>query len=528
MLSRLLTVLMISLSALTLSSCFPTKPLAKQKVLRISVEDEPHTLDPRQARDLATATAIHLVYEGLFRAQGGSIPEPALAASYTVSPDQKTYTFKLRPSGWSNGQPVTAHDFEATWKSVLNPTYAAPNAYQLYVIKNGQKAKEGKVPLDQVGVKATDASTLVVELENPTPYFLELLSTYFFYPASPTLLAYQGKEPLDPSRIPTNGPYQLASWKQNEFIVTPHPHYWDRQAVKIDQIAFSHVDNLTAYQLFRKDEVDWTGSPLGTLPTDALQNLKQSGDLKTKSSAGVHLLRLNVEKAPFDNSKVRRAFAYALNRTELVEHVLQGNQIPATGIVPSQTASKSSFFQDGNLNQARAMFKQYLLDNKLTVQTLPPITLLYGNNERSHKIAQVAQQQWKEAFGIEPQLQSVESKVFFSQIKNHDYQISIGSWYADYNDPISYLEIFKYKDNGTNNTQWQNSAYIYLLDQSTQAKNPHQRNSLLLAAEKVLMDEMPVIPLFFNTYNYLQKPTVKGVYFSELGYLDFKHASVSE
>jgi oligopeptide transport system substrate-binding protein len=508
-------------------ACYPKKPIATQNTLRISVEAEPLTLDPRQARDLSTATAIHLLYEGLFRSLGNEKPEPALAESYTLSDDLKTYTFKIRPSLWSDGTPITAADFKETWESVLNPSYAAPNAYQLYVIKNAQLAKEGKVNIDQVGIHTPDASTLVVELENPTPYFLELLSNHFFYPVSKKLRSNTALL-TNQTEVVTNGPYKIAEWKKGEFTAIPNPHYWDKEAVHLEKISFILLDNPTAYQLYQKDGLEWTGSPLATLPVDALQVLKQSGHLKVKPSAGVHLLRLNTAKAPFDNAKLRRAFAYALNRQELVEHVLQGNQLPAMGVVPPSELNNNPLFEDNNLALARSLFKEYLAENNMILEEFPPIAIFYANGERAHKTAQVAQQQWKEAFDVVANLQSVESKVFFSQIKSHDYQIGVGSWYADFQDPISFLEIFKYKNNGTNNTEWENTAYIDLLDESTTTSDSQKRKELLIAAEKVLMDEMPVIPLFFNSYNYLQKPEVKDVYFSELGYLDFKHASIKK
>ncbi len=154
------------------------------------------------------------------------------------------------------------------------------------------------------------------------------------------------------------------------------------------------------------------------------------------------------------------------------------------------------------------------------------MSLYYATGERAHKIAQVAQQQWKEVLGVNVDLQSHDGKVFYNHLKNKNYQIGIGSWFADFRDPISFLEVFKYKENGTNNTQWENTDYISLLDQSSESAHPMHRENLLMQAEKVLIQEMPVVPLFYASYNYLKHPSVKEVYFSELGYLDFKHAYI--
>lgn len=305
-------------------------------ILRISTEGEAQTLDPRRARDLPTATVIHMLYEGLLRNGADGQPAPAIAESYSVSPDQMTYTFILRPSAWSNGEPVTAADFEETWKTLLAPSFPSPNAYQLYPIRGAQAAKEGRASTDAVSVRAVDDKTLVIELEQPTPYFPSLLATHFFYPVHASLRhAPSDASSSSDSQIATNGPFALEKWlKHNELTAIPNPHYWDRSNVHLDQISLILLDNPTALQLFQRGELEWTGSPLSTLSIDALASLKKQGGLEVMPAAGTYLLRINTEKPPFTSPKMRQAFALALNRADLVEHVLQGNQIPAFGIVP--------------------------------------------------------------------------------------------------------------------------------------------------------------------------------------------------
>lgn len=513
---------------LALTACRqPAKPISQQtNTLRMSMEVDPQTLDLRLARGLATVTVMHMLYEGLMRAQADGQPAPALAESFTLSPDQKTYTFHLRPSAWSNGDPVTAHDFEETWKSQLDPQFPGPNAYQLYVIKGAKAAKEGKASLDQVGVHAPDDSTLVVELEQPTPYFLHLTSTHFLYPVHASLRqqSTDSNHSKSGSSIVTNGPFQLEKWShQNELTAIPNPHYWDKDQIRLKQIQLVVIDNPTALQLFENGELDWTGSPLSTLSVDALASLRNKEKLQVTPAAGIYLLRINVEKPPFNHVKMRQAFALALNRGDLVEYVLQGNQVPAFGLIPYSFIPGQPLFEDENLHLARRLFQEALEEQSLTVDKLPQISISYLSNERAHKIAQVAQQQWKKAFGIDIALQSNEGKVYFDLLKNHTYQLGIGSWFADFHDPISFLEIFKLKDNGTNNTQWENPQFIQLLNDSamTQAE---ERNQLLKQAERTIINEMPIIPLFYSSYNYVKNPALKGVYFSELGYLDFKNA----
>ncbi len=505
----------------------PENPVTQQtSTLRISTEGDPQTLDPRRVRDLQTATVIHMLYEGLMRAQPDGQPAPALAERITISPDQKTYTFRLRRSAWSNGQPVTAYDFEQTWKSLLDPQFPSPNAYQLYVIRGAQAAKEGRASSDQIGVHAQDDTTLVVELEQPTPYFLQLTASYFYYPVHASL-RQQGSDSssLPESQILTNGPFKLEKWKrQNELIAILNPHYWDKNQVRLDRISLVVLDNPTALQLFQRSELDWTGSPLSTLSVDALASLSQQGLLKIMPAAGIYLFRVNTEKPPFNHVKMRQAFALALNRVDLVEHVLQGNQEPAFGLIPYTFAKGQPFFEDDDRQLAQRLFQEALEEQSLTVKDFPTVSIYYASGERSHKISQVAQQQWKEVLGVKVDLQSSEAKVYYDRLKNHDYHLGIGSWFADIRDPISFLEVFKLKDNGTNNTQWENPHYIALLDQSSQARLPQEREKLLKQAERIIINEMPIIPLFYASYNYVKNPILKGVYFSELGYLDFKNA----
>lgn len=520
--------------ALLLATCFSCKKWQPEvshppSMLRISTESDPQTLDPRLARDLQTATAIQMLYEGLMRNDLNGQPQPAIAETVTLSPDQKTYTFKLRKSAWSNGQPITAQDFEQSWKSLLDPHFPAPNAYQFYAIKGAKAAKEGQIPLDQVGIQALDEKTLVVELNQPTPYFLHLTATYFFYPVSADLRQRSiTVGPTTDATLVSNGPFKLTKWsKHNELIAIKNPYYWDKQNIQLNKIVVVVVDNSTALQMFGRNELDWTGSPLSTIPADAIVTLKQKADLHTKPGAGTFFFRINIEKEPFAHPKIRQALSLAINRQELVDHVLQGNQMPALNFVPASFIKNPPLYKDHDLQTAQTLLNEFLEEQHLTLKDLAPITLCYATGERGHKIAQAVQQQWKQALGIDVLLQSCESKVFYDLLNSHHYQISIGSWFADVQDPTAFLEIFKFKNNGTNNTQWENSTYIQLLDLAAQETQAEKREALFKQAESVLMQEMPLIPLFYSAYNYLKSPALKGVYFSDLGYLDFKYAYIN-
>ncbi len=496
----------------------------KQAVLRISSEEDPQTLDPRMARSLVNVTYIKMFYEGLInRAQDGSLV-PGVAREANISSDGKTYTFHLRECTWSNGDPVTAYDFASSWKSLLSPDFPAPNAYQFYMIKGAKEAKEGAITVDEVAINAIDSQTLVVELSDPTPYFLELTSTHPFCPVHP-VWASDTSQPFI-----GNGAYQLGHWeKRSEVEAVKNPLYWDADQVKLDKIIVMILDPNTALQMYAANEVDWIGSPLSTIPVDALATLKQENRLGVAPGAGTQWFVFNTEKAPFTNQKMRKAFSLAVNRHDIVEHVTQGNQTPATGVVPlSYGLQALPYFEEFSMGAAKKLFQESLEEMQLSAEELPSISLSYVSTERNHKIAQAVQQQWHEAFGIDVQLDHCESKLYFDRIGKREYTLGMGSWYGDFRDPINFLEIFKSKNNSTNSSQWENKQFIDLLNLSARVNDPKNRMNILRRAERILMNDMPVAPIFHASYNYMKNENVSDVYFSELGYLDFKHAYIEE
>lgn len=502
----------------------PSQKSNSDQHAHIAVADDPTSLDPRFVRDLPSSTTMRLLFEGLMKTTQGGKVIPGIAETVSLSEDKKTYTFYLRPTSWADGTPLTAEDFVQTWKSVLSPSTPAPNAYQLYLIKGAKNAKEGIASIDSIGVKAQDPHTLVVELEYPAPYFLEMVSCHFFFPVHPLTRTLGDK--IEQEKIIGNGPFKLDTWtKRSELKVGKNPYYWDASHVALDGLSLQVLDENTALQLFQAGELDWAGSPLSTLPQDSIISLKQRNILHVLPGAGTFWFRLNTNKLPFTNEKMRRAFALAINRKSLVEHITQGNQLPAIGIIPPAFGIPSSNdYTDNDTETAKILFSEALQEENLSPNTFPSLTLNYAYNDRYHKIAQAIQQQWNQTFGINIALGSNESQVHLDKIKKGDYWISLGSWFADIRDPINFLEIFKLKDTPTNQTFWQSLAFVDLLDRANLEADPEKRLALLAAAEKVLIKAMPVIPLFHSAYNYLKNEKLEGVYFSPLGYLDFKEA----
>lgn len=505
-----------------------TPPEAPKRELRLSISDDPATIDPRVARDLNSITAIRMLFEGLMRPSLDGSLQPGIAESVEVSEDLKRYVFHLREAYWSNGDSVTAHDFEYAWKTILTPSFPAPNAYQLYLIKGARDAKEGKKSLTDVGIDAVNAKTLIVELEESCPYFLELTAFHAFFPVNRKLDEQKSRWSEDAiQEVIGNGPFSIHQWKRhNLFAVKKNPLYWDCEQVKLDSIKIYVLEENTALQLFESGGLEWAGSPLSLIPADAVPTLKQNGQLEIALATGTQWLRFNTAKSPLDHSKIRKALSYAIDRNAIVANITQGNQIPATGIVPPQLGiCQEPYFADHNVELAKQLFMEALEELELSNEVFPVIQLQYPTNDRSHKIAQALQQQWQTILPIEVKLLSTEGKVLYSNVSQGDYQIALGSWFADFRDPMNFLEIFKSRMQPTNSTQWEDQNYTGLLEASSKEKDPSRRRLLLNQAESVLMEQMPVAPLFHYTFTYVKKPGVNGVLVSDLGFMDFKYAT---
>ncbi len=494
--SRILHVLLL----ICLFGC-SKQDTSSSKVLRVAADVAPSSLDPRSARILADATVLNMLYEGLMRVTPDGQVVPGIAESVSISEDRLTYTFHLRQALWSDGSPVTAQDFAASWLYQLSPAAPAPNANMLYVIKHAQNAKTGTQPLSSVGIEAKDASTLIVSLEQPTPYFLDLTAFYAYFPFKENAF---------------NGPFTLKHYSPNSGLEASKNYlYWDADAIRLDGVNIILLDDSTALSLFEAKGLDWVGSPLSTLPAESLDSLPF---IQSSPAAATHLFRINVNNAPLDNPKLRRALALAINRRELVEHVIKGNQSPAMGIIPKgHRWPISAHFLDHDAIEAKKLFIE-----ATTNSALPTLTFMYKPNEREHKIAQVLQQQWHQNLGIWVELQAVETKLLLERLRSGNYSLANGSWFADFNDPINFLSVFESLDNGTNNTGWDSPTFKKLLADSATAFSEEKRRRLLIQAEELLMAEMPIVPIFYYNLNYVKAPNVHGVGITPLGIQVFR------
>lgn len=496
-------------------------------VFRANLHSEPSTADPALATDNTSGTVVRAVFDGLTRLDENAKPMNSIAQEVKISEDGLTYTFKLRDAKWSNGDPVTAGDFAFAWKRTLDPKLASEYAYQLYYIKNAEKINAGQASPEQLGVKVLDDKTLEVTLENPTPFFLELTAFYTYYPVNQKIVEANPDWALEAATHVGNGPFKMSIWEhKSKIVLERNENYWDKEAVKLDRIEFVMIDDdNTELAMFEKGELDWAGQPMGGIPTDAIPALRAAGKLVIHPQASMYWYKLNTTKPPLNNAKIRKALAYAVNRQDIVDNVTQVGQVPTMGILPQTMMLKpDGYFKDNDVETARKLLAEGL--KELGQSKLPVLTLSYNTVDRHKKIAEALQDQWKKALGIEVKLQNKEFKVHLQDLTELNYEIGRIGWSADFNDPINFLEMFRDKDGGNNDTGWENPRYKELIIQAAAELDLEKRKQMFAEAEQIIMDEMPLIPMFTDVDIWVQNENVRGVQVDPLGFVDLKWAEI--
>ncbi|MFD2443192.1 peptide ABC transporter substrate-binding protein [Bacillus sp. CGMCC 1.16607] len=491
--------------------------------LRLNIKTEPFSLNPGLANDNTSGSVLYQTFEGLTRIGKEGKPENAMAEDVQVSEDLKTYTFKLRDAKWSNGDAVTAEDFVYAWKWALDPANQSQYAYQLYYVKGAQAANEGKGSVDEVGVKAIDEKTLEVTLENPTPYFLELTAFYTYFPVNHKIAEANANWYAEAGEnYVSNGPFKMTEWThQDKIVLEKNDNYWDADTVKLTNVEMYMInDTNTELSMFDNGELDRAGAPFGELPTDAIPQLKDSGDLVVQPIAGTYWYKFQTEQPPLNNKNIRKALAYAVNRKAIVEKITQGGQIPAMGAVPPSMfpENEQGYFKDNDTAKAKEFLAAGLKELGLKdASELPAITLSYNTSEAHQKIAQAVQDMWKTELGVNVKLDNAEWAVYIDKLHKGDYMIGRMGWLGDFNDPINFLELFRDKKGGNNDTLWENAEFKQLLIDSQKETDPEKRTQMLKDAEAIFIDEMPVLPLYYYTNVWVQKDNLKDVVVSGLG-----------
>jgi oligopeptide transport system substrate-binding protein len=561
-LSLLLISTFLILVLLGTSSCTASKGGTQE--INYNLGAEPATIDPALSQGIPEANVILQVFDGLTRINNKNVPDPAIAKSWTISKDLKTYTFTLRDANWTNGTPVTAYDFEYAWIRALSPELAGVYAYQLYYVRGGEafntsikvgskyyvqavdakgnpltKTVGGKVvpvpnmakeidPSKDVGVKALDAKTLQVELESPTVYFLNLTAFPTLMPVCKAVVSTNDKWASDVTNFVTDGPFTLTQWSHNDKMTfVKNPTYWDKDTVKLTNITYLMVtDESTALSMFQSGQMD-VGS---TVPIAELPKLVASGDAQILPYLGTYYYQINVTKKPFSDVRVRQALALAIDRKAITTSVTKGGQIPALAFVPGGIADAAAgsdfrtvggtFYKDDDVAAAQKLLADAGYPGG---KGFPAFTLLFNTSNAHQSIAEAIQQMWNKNLGIKCTLKVEEWGVYLDDRNNLNYQVARAGWIGDYMDPNTFLDMWV-TGGGNNGTGYSNKTYDALIAKAKETVDPVARMATLHDAEKILMADMPIIPIYFYTNPVLITKHVKNFYQSTLGFVDWKNA----
>ena len=515
------------------------RPAPDPTTLRIGNGGEPKSLDPHIVTGIIEERLLSSMFEGLVNVDFDTMqPTPGVAESWQVSDDGLTYMFHLRKDArWSNGDPLTSADFVSSWRRILSPALAAEYAYLLFPIENAEAFNAGTLAeFSEVGVRAPDPRTLIVQLRAPTPYFLLLQIHFSFYPVhQDTIEAFGDMLQRDtawtrPGNLVSNGPFTLASWTPNrEIVVEMSPEYWDAGGVQLERIVFLPVqDPSTEERLFRAGELDVTNQ----LPISKIAAYRQDRPdiLVLNPIIATEFIRFNTTRAPFNDARVRLAFAQAVDRQALVDHVMKGGQTPATSFVPpdlgayeygTTAAEPEPVHHAFDPDRARSLLAEAGFPNG---ENFPPVTLIYDTNDNNRRYCEALQNMWLTNLGVRVQLQNMDGKSWLSSMISLDYDLARSFWVADYPDPSNFLEMF-YATSGNNRTGFADAAYETLLQEAARLADPAARNARFDAAERWLLAAAPIFPVYFQTRAFLRDERLQGLTPNNLGRIDFRRVS---
>jgi oligopeptide transport system substrate-binding protein len=490
---------------------------------------EVQDLDPHIVNGVSSFNVLSALFEGLVAEDPHDLhPVPGVAETWESSPDEKVYTFHLRHDArWSNGEPVTASDFVDSYHRILSPALASDVAYMLYPVAHAEAFNAGKITdFSQVGFRAQDDWTLEITLGSPTPYFLSLLSHYSWFPVHlPTIQKYgpgfeRGSRWTRPGRFVGNGPFTLEEWRLNDRIrVQKSATYWDAKTVGLNAIVFHTIDsNDVEERAFRSGQLHVTDS----IPVNRIDRYRREHPelLRVDPYLGTYFFRVNVTRPALNNRLVRRALAMAIDRQAIVENVWRGGQLPAGCFTPPNTAGYTcEALIPSDPDGARKLLAEAGYPDG---RGLPQIEILFNSSENHKLTAEAIQQMWRKELNVNAALINQEEKVYFDSRRQMNYQIIRSTWIGDYNDPNSFLNIWT-TGGGNNQTGWANPEYDRLIAEAEKTADQTARYAAFQKAEAILLDEAPILPVYFYTHAFLLRPSVKGWFPTILDHHPYKH-----
>ena len=515
----------------------------------VNFASEPMTMDPALNSTVDGGVMANHLFEGLMKWQDtgeeadgsdGTVDNAELTYGQAESYDKVenedgtvTYTFHLRDGiKWSDGKDVTAGDFEYAWKRLVDPATAADYSYMLDSVVNANEIIAGEKDPSELAAKAIDDKTFEVTITTDVPYFEEICAFPAAMPVRQDIIEEKGDQwTFDPSTYISNGSYKLTEWTHNsQIVMAKNENYYDYENLGPDTITFKLMDDANAMLSgFKSGELDF----IQDAPQAELPSLIASGDMKILNYLGTYYVCFQTQKAPFDNPKVREAFTLAVDRTYIVDKVTQSGQVEASGYVPSgiSDADGGDFRAEGgdyykptdadyeaNCEKARQLLAEAGYPNG---EGFPVVEYLYNTSDAHKAVAEALQNMWEQELGVTVTLNNQEWAAFLQTRKNGDYSIARNGWISDYNDPISFLDMWM-TGGGNNDAQYANPEYDNIIKQAKATSDATERMKLLHQAEDILVGQDYVVnPLYFYTQKYMLADGIEGTYYCPLGYFFF-------
>lgn len=515
----------------------------------VNFASEPMTMDPALNSTVDGGVMANHLFEGLMKWQDtgeeadgsdGTVDNAELTYGQAESYDKVenedgtvTYTFHLRDGiKWSDGKDVTAGDFEYAWKRLVDPATAADYSYMLDSVVNANEIIAGEKDASELAAKAIDDKTFEVTITTDVPYFEEICAFPATMPVRQDIIEEKGDQwTFDPSTYISNGSYKLTEWTHNsQIVMAKNENYYDYENLGPDTITFKLMDDANAMLSgFKSGELDF----IQDAPQAELPSLIASGDMKILNYLGTYYVCFQTQKAPFDNPKVREAFTLAVDRTYIVDKVTQSGQVEAGGYVPSgiSDADGGDFRAEGgdyykptdadyeaNCEKARQLLAEAGYPNG---EGFPVVEYLYNTSDAHKAVAEALQNMWEQELGVTVTLNNQEWAAFLQTRKNGDYSIARNGWISDYNDPISFLDMWM-TGGGNNDAQYANPEYDNIIKQAKATSDATERMKLLHQAEDILVGQDYVVnPLYFYTQKYMLADGIEGTYYCPLGYFFF-------
>lgn len=505
---RLLSI--VAFASLLLAGCHADSRAERKKKgeVVLNLAGDPKTLDPGHCEDVVAARAISAFVRGLTVIDAKGKPQPEIAERWEVSPDGKTYDIYLRPSKWTNGEPVVAGDFVYAWLDrVLSPKFAAVYAYMLFYIEGAEAFYKGTLTdRSKVGVEAVAPNHLRVRLTAPAPFFPQVLAHHAYYPICPSVDRANPQWALRAETYVGNGPFKLGSYAPGDRLIgVKNEGYWNAANVAMNKLTYRCIEEESTERItFENGEMDSTYAA----PRPDLEKLKAEGVLHSTVETSNYYLNLNMKHPAFADVRVRRALNLAIDRASITKNVTRAGEPPALSLVPPglYDGPIKQYFKDADFTEARKLLGEAGYPGG---KGFPKLRYIYNTQEMHRAISQVIQENWKRELGIDIEIDNQEFKVVIENRHQGNYDIARNGWVADFADPLNFLDLFL-SYSGNNDSFYNSPAYDHLVEQARDEADPRKRMELLRQAEDLLMTDLPIIPVFFYVYPYLAAPELEG------------------